>query len=86
LLDNLLAELEHRFNNFREKFIHMRSGKDGEYYFVEIESRDEFDKLRELTLKKLEIEKLLKKRVKYLNIHLHQKTNTDTQTPLLVSS
>ena len=43
------------------QLVSRRSGKDGEYYFVEIESRDEFDKLRELTLKKLEIEKLLKK-------------------------
>jgi hypothetical protein len=31
----------------------MRSGKDGEYYFIEIESREELEKLKELTLEKI---------------------------------
>lgn len=41
------------FNNLFEKFIHMKSGKDREYYFVTIESDEELDKLKELTLKKV---------------------------------
>jgi len=31
----------------------MRSGKDGEYYYVTIESDEELDKLKELVLKKI---------------------------------
>jgi len=31
----------------------MRSGKDGEYYFITIESDEELEKLKELTLKKI---------------------------------
>ena len=31
----------------------MRSGKDGEYYYVTIESDDELKKLKELVLKKI---------------------------------
>jgi len=31
----------------------VRSGKDGEYYFVTIESKEELEKLEELTLKKI---------------------------------
>jgi hypothetical protein len=31
----------------------MRSGKDGEYYYIEIESREELEKLKELVLKKI---------------------------------
>ena len=31
----------------------MRSGKDGEYYFVAIESDEELEKLKKLTLKKV---------------------------------
>lgn len=45
--------LDYTFNNFYEKFIHMKSGKDGEYYFVTIESDEELEKLKELTLKKV---------------------------------
>ena len=30
----------------------MKFGKDGKYYFIEIESCDELEKLRELILKK----------------------------------
>jgi len=32
--------------------INMRNGKDGKYYFIEIKSNDELEKLRELILKK----------------------------------
>jgi len=39
----------------------MRSGKDGEYYFIEIESHDELEKLRELTLKKIRTRNAVKK-------------------------
>jgi len=35
-----------------KEMINMKSGKDGEYYFIEIESRDELEKLKELILKK----------------------------------
>jgi hypothetical protein len=45
--------LAYRFNNLFAEFIHMRSGKDGEYYFVTIESDEELEKLKELTLKKI---------------------------------
>ncbi|MBB5253976.1 hypothetical protein HNQ62_001747 [Sulfurisphaera ohwakuensis] len=31
----------------------MKSGKDGEYYYVTIESDEELEKLKELTLKKV---------------------------------
>jgi len=31
----------------------MKSGKDGEYYYVTIESREELEKLKELTLEKI---------------------------------
>jgi hypothetical protein len=31
----------------------MRSGKDGEYYYVTIESDEELEKLKELVLKKI---------------------------------
>jgi len=31
----------------------VRSGKDGEYYFIEIESDEELEKLKELTLEKI---------------------------------
>jgi len=31
----------------------MRSGKDGEYYYVTIESREELEKLKKLTLEKI---------------------------------
>ena len=41
------------FNNLFAEFIPMRSGKDGEYYFVTIESDEELEKLKELTLKKI---------------------------------
>ncbi|WP_443296489.1 hypothetical protein [Stygiolobus sp. CP850M] len=41
------------FNNLFAEFIYMRSGKDGEYYFVTIESDEELEKLKELTLKKM---------------------------------
>jgi len=50
---NERIRLAYRFNNLCEKFIHMRSGKDGEYYFVTIESDEELEKLKELTLKKV---------------------------------
>ena len=50
---NKRIRLAYRFNNLCEKFIHMRSGKDGEYYFVTIESDEELEKLKELTLKKV---------------------------------
>ena len=43
--------LAYRFNNLCEKFIHMRSGKDGEYYYVEL-SKDEVIKLKEIMEKK----------------------------------
>jgi len=33
--------------------IDMRNGKDGEYYYIEIENADELKKLKELTLKKI---------------------------------
>jgi hypothetical protein len=45
--------LAYRFNNLFAEFIHMRSGKDDEYYFVTIESDEELEKLKELTLKKV---------------------------------
>jgi len=32
---------------------HMKSGKDGEYYYVTIESEEELEKLKELTLEKI---------------------------------
>jgi hypothetical protein len=31
----------------------MRSGKDGKYYYVTIESEEELEKLKELVLKKI---------------------------------
>jgi len=31
----------------------MKSGKDGEYYYVTIESEEELEKLKELVLKKI---------------------------------
>jgi len=31
----------------------MRSGKDGEYYYIVIESKEELEKLKELVLKKI---------------------------------
>ncbi|GAA5418237.1 hypothetical protein [Sulfurisphaera tokodaii] len=31
----------------------MKSGRDGEYYYVTIESDEELEKLKELTLKKV---------------------------------
>jgi len=31
----------------------MRSGKDGEYYYVTIESKEELEKLKELVLEKI---------------------------------
>ena len=31
----------------------MKSGIDGQYYFVTIESKEELEKLKELTLKKI---------------------------------
>ena len=31
----------------------MRSGKDGEYYYVTIESDEELEKLKELTVEKI---------------------------------
>ncbi|WP_168364268.1 hypothetical protein [Metallosphaera hakonensis] len=31
----------------------MKSGKDGEYYYVTIESDEELEKLKDLTLKKV---------------------------------
>jgi len=31
----------------------MRSGKDGKYYYVTIESKEELEKLKELVLKKI---------------------------------
>ena len=31
----------------------MRSGKDGEYYYIEIESKEELEKLKKLTLEKI---------------------------------
>jgi len=40
-------------NKFLISFLgpkHMRSGKDGEYYYVTIESEEELEKLKELTL------------------------------------
>ena len=50
---NKRIRLAYRFNNLFAKFIYMRSGKDGEYYFVTIESDEELEKLKELTLKKV---------------------------------
>ena len=45
--------LAYRFNNLFAEFIHVRSGKDGEYYYVTIESDEELEKLKELTLEKI---------------------------------
>jgi hypothetical protein len=33
----------------------VRSGKDGEYYYVVIESDEELEKLKELTLEKIKV-------------------------------
>ena len=43
--------LVHRFNNLLAELKHMRSGKDGEYYYVEL-SKDEVIKLKEIVEKK----------------------------------
>jgi len=43
--------LAYRFNNLFVEFIHMRSGKDGEYYYAEL-SKDEVIKLKEIVEKK----------------------------------
>jgi len=43
--------LAYRFNNLFAEFIHMRSGKDGEYYYAEL-SKDEVIKLKEIVEKK----------------------------------
>jgi hypothetical protein len=45
--------LAYRFNNLFAEFKHVRSGKDGEYYYVTIESDEELEKLKELTLEKI---------------------------------
>jgi hypothetical protein len=43
----------YRFNNLFAELRHVRSGRDGEYYFVTIESDEELEKLKELTLEKI---------------------------------
>jgi len=47
-----VIRLAYCFNNLFAGLKHVRSGKDGEYYFVTIESKEELEKLKELTLKK----------------------------------
>ena len=42
----------HKFNSLFVKVVHMRTGKDGEYYFIEID-REELEKLKELVAKKI---------------------------------
>ena len=46
--------LVYRFNNLFAVFIHMRSGKDGEYYYAEL-SKDEVIKLKEIVEKKAKL-------------------------------
>jgi len=58
LLDNFSKfdkgiRVAYRFNNLFAELKHVRSGKDGEYYFIEIESREELEKLKELVLEKI---------------------------------
>jgi len=43
----------YRFNNLFAELKHVRSGKDGEYYSVTIESDEELERLKELTLEKV---------------------------------
>jgi hypothetical protein len=38
----------------------MRSGKDGEYYYIVIESKEEIEKLKELVIEKIKARSNLK--------------------------
>ena len=60
--------LAYRFNNLFAELKHMRSGKDGEYYYVEL-SKDEVIKLKEI------VEKKAKERAKV------RKPSYETQSP-----
>jgi len=41
----------HKLNSLFVKVAHMKTGKDGEYYFIEIDG-EELEKLKELVIKK----------------------------------
>ncbi len=66
------------FNNLSVKFIHMRIVED-KYgnRFLEIESKEDFEKFKEDLLKIVREKAKLKNRVKYLKIR-HQKMTTSS--------